>query len=134
MSKTNHCFIIGNLGQEPTERSRSAKAGPIVGFSVAENVQAYDEEAKEYKTVYTNWFNVTAFGNLAERAKKSLHKGERVAIQGRMKIAKFKDKAGEERSGFEIIADDIAIWKTLSSSEPGAKPSGKKGPDDSLPF
>src|SRR6478672_11029751 len=112
----NTCFVVGNIGSDPIERARSEKSGPIVGFSIAENVQTYDKETRQYKTLHTNWFNITVFGNLAERAKQNVHKGDRVAIQGRMKVAKFTDKSGQERTAFEIIADEIAHWKALSSS------------------
>jgi single-strand DNA-binding protein len=138
MSKNNQCFVVGNLGMDPQERARTEKAGPIVGFSVAENVQQYDAEAKEYKTLHTNWFNVTAFGNIGERAKRGLRKGDKVAIHGRMKVSRFTDKSGEERSGFEIIADEIAIWKPLASahqnasSQPGSAEAGNSKED--LPF
>lgn len=115
MHKTNHCFLIGNLGGDPVERGRSEN-GPIVGFSIAENVQTFDRESKTFKTLHTNWFHVTTFGSIAERVRKRLKKGDRVAIQGHIKTSKYTDKQGSERSGFEIIADDVAVWQTLPSS------------------
>lgn len=134
MSKTNTCFVVGNLGNDPIERGRTEKSGPVVGFTVAENVQTFDQESKTYKTLHTNWFPVTAFGNTAERIRKHLKKGDRVAIQGRMKIAKYADKAGEERSGFEIIADDVAVWKTLPSANASPQAGSNSSIDEPLPF
>lgn len=125
MSKTNSCFLIGNLGIDPVERARSEN-GPVVGFTVAENVQVYDKESRQYKTVHTNWFQVTAFGTLAERARGSLHKGDRVAIQGRMKVSKYSDRAGVERNSFELIADDIGTWHSLPGS--AGQGSGRQSP------
>lgn len=113
--KTNSCWVIGNLGSDPVERSRHPKTGPVVGFSIAENVSSYDEILKNYKILHTNWFHVTAFGQIAERIKAHLKKGDRVAIQGKMKISKFTSKSGEEKTGFEILADDVAYWKSLPS-------------------
>jgi single-strand DNA-binding protein len=115
----NTCFVIGNIGSDPVERARSEKTGPIVGFSVAENVQTYDKETRQYKTLHTNWFNVTVFGNLAERTKNNVRKGDRVAVQGRMKVSKFTDKTGQDRTSFEIIAEEIAHWQTLPSAGAG---------------
>src|SRR4051794_37401894 len=108
MNKNNYCLIVGNLGGDPVEKGRSQKVGLIVTFSVAENVQSFDETSGTYKTTHTNWFPVTLFGGLAERAVRSLKKGERVIVQGRMKISKYTDKVGEEKSGFEILATDVA--------------------------
>jgi single-strand DNA-binding protein len=115
MSKTNQCLVIGNLGADPEVRG-SAKSGSIVGFTIAENVQNFDEATQKYKTVHTNWFNITSFGQIAERSKIHLKKGDRVIVQGKMRVSQYQDKSGEKRSGFEIIADEIALWKPLPSS------------------
>lgn len=135
MSRHNHCFVIGNLGQDPVERSRNPKSGPVVGFSVAENVQTFDSEARQYRTLHTNWFNVTAFGALADRVKAGLKKGDRVAVQGRMKVTKFTTKSGEERTGFEILADEVAIWQPLAAAATQDRPaSEEEPPKEALPF
>jgi single-strand DNA-binding protein len=116
MNKTNHCFLIGNLGADPVERGRSEKSGPIVGFPIAENVRSFDRESGEFKTVHTNWFQVTIFGSLAERVKTSLKRGDRIALQGQIKSSRYTDKAGEERTGFEIIAEDVGLWQPLPAA------------------
>ncbi len=121
MSRTNQCMVVGNLGADPKERG-ATKSGPIVGFSVAENVQALDEETGEYKTVHINWFNVTSFGSIAERAKKHLKKGDRVMVQGRMRVSQYEDKQGEKRTSFEIIADEVALWRPLPSLKAAEPP------------
>lgn len=128
--RNNSCFIIGNLGADPAERGRGGeKTGPIVGFTVAENVQTFDQATKKFKTVHTNWFQVTAFGTLADRVRSHLKKGDRVAIQGRMKISKYKDKNGDDRTGFEIIAENVANWQGLPAAGASAGDD-----DESLPF
>ncbi len=135
--RNNQCFIVGNLGSDPVERGRTAQAGSIVGITVAENVQAFDPESRTYKTTHTNWFPVTAFGSTAERIKRHLRKGDRVAVQGKMKISKYTDKSGKEATRFEIIADEIALWKHLPSAQGGgAAVDLGSGADqeDSIPF
>lgn len=135
MQKTNHLFLIGNLGADPAERGRSEKSGPIVGFPVAENVRSFDRESNEFRTVHTNWFQVTVFGNLAERVKAHLRKGDRIALQGQIKSSRYTDKSGEERTGFEIIAEDVAIWNSLGAAVPhaAAGPVGTRNAE-ALPF
>jgi single-strand DNA-binding protein len=117
---------------DPVEKGRSPKFGPVVKFTVAENVNRYNEKAKTFETVHTNWFQVTAFGTVAERAKDNLKKGSHVVVQGRMKISKFTDRAGEERTGFEILADEVALWKSLPAK--GAATAGGDDGGDDLPF
>jgi single-strand DNA-binding protein len=133
MNKTNHCFLVGNVGIDPVERSKSEKSGSVVGFSVAENVQSFDKSSNSYKTSHTNWFQVTTFGSMAERVIKNIKKGDRVAVQGRMKISKYTNKSGEEKTSFEILADEVALWKTLSSSTPATNSPPDFDAED-LPF
>lgn len=136
MSKTNQCFVVGNLGGNPVERGHTEKAGPIVGFSIAETVSHFDPETRTYKSGHTNWFPVVAFGKVAEKVKRSLQKGDRVAVQGRMKISKYTSKSGEDRVSFEIVADDVAFWKSLSapSSESGPSEMSEGLLEEDLPF
>jgi single-strand DNA-binding protein len=132
MIRHNSCLVVGNLGAAPIERGRTEKSGPVVAFSVAENVRMLDPETGTFKTTHTNWFPVTAFGAVAERARKHLKKGDRVIVQGRMKMAKYTDKAGEERTGFEILADEVALWKSLPSNSDEQASAGSEPGD--LPF
>jgi len=132
MSRTNYCFIVGNLGSEPVERGRTEKAGPIVGFPIAENVQAFDTNSKQFNTIHTNWFQVTAFGQIAEKAKRGLHKGDRVAVHGKLKVSKYKSKTGEDRTSVEIIADEVGLWKSLPSSASTSKEEEVE--TDDIPF
>ena len=129
MSRHNSCFVVGHVGMDPIEKE-NPKHGPMVKFTVAENVIRFDEKKKSYETVHTNWFQVTAFGPVAKRAKGQIKKGQRVAIQGRMKISKFTDRSGEERSGFEILADEVALWQSL----PAAGAADRVDDAESLPF
>lgn len=118
MNRHNSCMIVGNIGMDPTERGRGAQSGSVVAFTVAENVRTFDEGSGEFKTTHTNWFPVTTFGSVAERARLHLKKGDRVVVQGRMKVSKYKDRDGEERTGFEIIAEEVALWRPLPATEP----------------
>src|SRR4051812_31247134 len=131
MNRHNSCFVVGHIGMDPIEKGRSAQFGPIVKFTVAENVTRFDEKEKSFETVHTNWFQVTAFGSVAERAKGHLKKGAHVVIQGRMKVSKFTDRSGEERTGFEILADEVALWKNLPSNSKGNSSSDE---GEELPF
>ncbi|PSC68489.1 nucleic acid-binding [Micractinium conductrix] len=55
------------------------------------------------------WINVEAWGPLAERADEQLNKGDRVAIEGRLKVDKWEDRmTGQKRTAFKITANSIA--------------------------
>ncbi|KAI7835382.1 hypothetical protein COHA_010716 [Chlorella ohadii] len=54
------------------------------------------------------WVNVEAWGPLAERAEAVLQKGDRVAVQGRLKLNKWEDAAGMKRTAWKITANSIS--------------------------
>lgn len=116
MSKNNQCFVVGNLGAAPIEKGKNEKTGSIVSFSIAETVQSFDPSSQTYRPVHTNWFPVVTFGKVADKVKASLQKGDRVAVQGKMKLSKYTSKSGEDKLYFEIVADEVALWKTLSTA------------------
>jgi single-strand DNA-binding protein len=113
MLRHNSCLIIGHVGLDPVERGRTPKSGPVVTFTLAENVRHYDPETQSFQTVHTNWFQITCFGALAERVKTHLKKGDRVIVQGRMRVTKYVDRKGEDRLSFGILADEVAFWQSL---------------------
>jgi single-stranded DNA-binding protein len=64
-----------------------------------------------------------------------------------MKVSKFTDKSGQDRTSFEIIAEEIAHWQTLPSAGAGgdaadessqsSRGNGRGRPsfeDEALPF
>jgi len=71
----NKVMIIGKLGRNP-EMRYTPSGRPVTSFSVATNrswVNAERERREE-----TEWFNVVAWGNLAEICKQYLTKGQQV--------------------------------------------------------
>ncbi|KAI3436377.1 hypothetical protein D9Q98_002430 [Chlorella vulgaris] len=55
------------------------------------------------------WMNVEAWGPLAERADQQLQKGDRVAVQGRLKIERWDDRVtGLKRTAVKIVANSIS--------------------------
>ena len=58
----------------------------ITSFRLASNRRRYDDELQQWVDVDTNWYTVVAFRALAANAKKSLKKGDRVVVSGRVRI------------------------------------------------
>ena len=96
--------LIGYLGQDP----RPIQSGDQVKgsrFSIAVNRVWTDESGERQET--TEWFNVVAWGQLAEQCKSSLHKGQLVYVEGRMKTREWTADDGTSRSCAEVAAQDV---------------------------
>jgi single-strand DNA-binding protein len=57
----------------------------------------------------TEWFNVVAWGNLAEICKQYLVKGQQVYIEGRLQTRRWDDKEGVKHTSVEIVANEMMM-------------------------
>ncbi len=75
-------------------------------FRVASNERRYDREKREWIDGDTSWYTINTFRRLAEHARDSFAKGDRVIVNGRLRV---RDWTSESRSGTsaEVEADAL---------------------------
>lgn len=88
----------------------------ITSFRLASNSRRYDRANQTWVDADTNWYTVTAFRQLAGNVAVCVAKGERVAVQGKLRLRAWTNG---ERSGtqVEIEADSVGhdlTWGTSS--------------------
>lgn len=120
--------LVGRLGRDP--ESRTYEDNPVCSMAVAVNRKAKGEEV-------TDWFNVTAWGKLAELCGKYLSKGREVVVVGGFE-PRFYEKDGEKRISLDVRANEIQFLgeaKTEATQTPtsSSPPSGESGPPG-IPF
>lgn len=100
----NKVMIIGCLDGEP--ELRFAPGGQAVAsFSVAipyawSSPNGGDQEE-------TDWFNVVAWGSLAETCAQQLCNGQQVYIEGRLQTRSWEDHAGRRHFRTEVVAQTM---------------------------
>jgi single-strand DNA-binding protein len=57
----------------------------------------------------TEWFNIVAWGNLAEICKQYLYKGQQVYIDGRLQTRRWEDKEGQKHTSVEVVANEMMM-------------------------
>lgn len=102
----NKIMIIGNLGRDP-EMRYTPSGRPVTSFSVAVS-RSWNTSDGERHTE-TEWFNVVAWGNLAEICKQYLSKGQRVYVEGRLQTRRWEDNEGRKHTSTEIVANEMII-------------------------
>jgi single-strand DNA-binding protein len=102
----NKVMIIGHLGREP-EMRYTPSGRPVTSFSVAttRTWNAPDGERREE----TEWFNIVAWGNLAEICKQYLNKGQQVYVEGRLQTRRWEDQEGKKHFSTEIVAGEMIM-------------------------
>ena len=118
----NSVNIIGNLGRDP-ELKESASGVKVARFSVAVS-SGYGDSKR------TDWLNVVAFRGTAESCSKYLHKGDPVAITGKIQTGSYENKEGRKVQTFDIIADEVQFLPKRQQAEP----DGFVAMDDEPPF
>jgi single-strand DNA-binding protein len=148
MAQDNTISIVGNLTREP--ELRFAPSGQAtVTFGIAVNRTWTDRQSQERKES-TSFFDVVAWGSLAENAATSLAKGTRVVVTGRLEQRSWETQEGDKRSKVEITADEIAPslrWATVhvtknerrspesatGNPHPAYEPPSHRPPPDAAP-
>jgi len=99
-------MIIGHLGRDPEMRF-TPSGRPVTTFSVA--VSRSWNTADGERRSETEWFNIVAWGNLAEICKQYLHKGQQVYIEGRLQTRRWEDNDGQKRTRVEVVANEMMM-------------------------
>lgn len=97
----NKVILLGNLGAEPEVRHLES-GSTVAKFRMATN-RNYKDKNGEWQQV-TQWHNVVAWRQLAERVERDLHKGSTVYVEGELTHRKYQDKDGNDRIMTEVSA------------------------------
>lgn len=113
----NKITIIGNLGRDP-EMRYTPNGQNVTSFSIASN-RRYTTSSGEQREE-TEWFNISAWGNLAEICNQYLTKGQQVYVEGRLRTRSYEDRNGEQRFSLEVTLTDVQFL---------GRPSEARAPD-----
>jgi len=124
----NKVMIIGHLGRDP-EMRYTPNGKPVTTFSVATNRTWNTQEGEKH--IDTEWFNVVAWGPLAEICKQCLVKGQQVYVEGRIQTRRWEDTEGVKHCTMEIIASEmLALDNRSDGSLPSYTSDEKNIPDE----
>jgi single-strand DNA-binding protein len=99
-------MIIGQLGKNP-EMRYTPSGKPVTAFSVVTTrnwITASGERRED-----TEWFNVVAWGNLAEICNSHLSQGQQVYVEGRLQTRSWQDNDGKRHSRTELVAQEMIV-------------------------
>lgn len=110
----DHITLIGNLGSKP-EVTTTPSGQHVVNFSIATNSRRLNRATNSWQDVDPNWYDIAAWGDLATHAAKSLEKGQRVIVVGKLRMRRFDTQNGP-RTKHEVVADALGHDLTAGSS------------------
>ena len=133
----NHITIHGRLTADPEIKQTQS------GVSVCNITVAVDRSYKNGEEKQTDFFTVICWRNLAEMVGKYFKKGKEIIVSGEMQSRKWKDKDGNNRISWELMANGVDFCGSKSDSNgsdfapsaPTVQPNMEElDPDDDLPF
>lgn len=118
MSTFQQTTVVGYAGKD-AELVYTDNGTACTSFSVA--VSDYAGKDKDGNTRYkSTWFNVVAWGKLAEQASQLVSKGGLYLVQGKLNLQEYEDKQGNKRTSVKLVADTVRpIGKKVSSASNG---------------
>jgi len=102
----NKVLLIGRLGRDP-EMRYTPSGKPVTTFSIATSRSWNTADGDKHSE--TEWFNIVAWGSLAEICKQFLTKNRLVYIEGRLQTRHWEDNDGNKRTSTEIVANEMIM-------------------------
>lgn len=140
----NNCIMYGRLSKD-VELIYSSNQMAVGRFSLAVNRQYQKQDKK------TDFFNMVAFGTVAENIGKFFRKGSRIVVRCHAQQEEYTNKDGKKVNTIEFIVDSFSFVDTRAEGgitqnqntqpAPEPTPSGyddfmniPPGIDSELPF
>ncbi|MBO9309157.1 MAG: single-stranded DNA-binding protein [Chloroflexi bacterium] len=102
----NKVMIIGSLGRDP-EMRYTPSGRPVTSFSVVTR-RTWKSSSGERREEQ-EWFNVVAWGALAEICKSHLRKDQQVYIERRLQTRGWEDEEGKRHYRTEVVANEMIV-------------------------
>ena len=110
----NTAIVTGNLTRDP-ELRHTASGTSVLQFSVAVNDRV---KVNGEWTDRPNYIYCTMFGTRADSLYNLLHKGSKVAVQGKLHWSSW-EKDGQKRSKVEIWPDTVELLTSRNQGSQG---------------
>ena len=114
----NNVVIVGRLTKDPELKYIPGTGTPVASCSIAVN----RDYTKKDGTKETDFIPFEVMGKSAEYMANYLNKGRLVAIQGSIRVDRYKDQAGQDKTFTKIAVKNIQSLESSKTKE--AKENG----------
>jgi single-strand DNA-binding protein len=124
---------IGNLTRDIDLRF-TPNGNPVANFGIAVNRKFKKGDGDHPES---DFFNVVAWGKLAELLADHIGKGSPVGITGRLQYRKWEANDGHPRSTVEIVAEDVKFLNKRGDDQGARSQRGAETShpiDEDIPF
>jgi single-strand DNA-binding protein len=125
----NQVTLTGNLTDDPELRF-TPNGVAVANFRLAVDQRVWDADG--WKDGEPSYFRVNVWRDQAEHVSRSLHKGARCVVVGRLKSRSWETPEGQRRSSVEVDAEEVGMSMRFAPAAPApaeaatAKPAPAK--------
>lgn len=98
----NKFQFLGRLTKDPEVRYTANTNSQVTSFPLAVNRRFTSQNGERQ----TDFFNLTAFGKIAEFCSKYYKKGQQVLVEGRIQNRTWEDQNGQKRYATDFIIEN----------------------------
>lgn len=109
----NLVVLSGRLTADP-ELKTTPNGVSVTSFSIA-----VDRRYKQGEEKQTDFINIVAWRQTAEFITKYFSKGSMIGIEGSIQMRRYQDKDGNNRTAFEVIANNVQFIESKRSESNG---------------
>ena len=135
----NLVVLTGRLTADP-ELKTTQSCISVTSFSIAVDRRYRSGEHRQTDFIY-----IEAWRQTAEFVTKYFKKGSLIGIEGSIQTRKYQDKDGNNRTVFEVVANNVQFVESKRDSAPSSEPASFSNAgvddfaeigdvDDDLPF
>ena len=110
----NVVVLMGRLTENP-ELKKTPSDISVTRFSIA-----VDRPFKSGEEKQADFINIVAWRQSAEFIAKYFTKGQRIAIEGSLRMNRFTDRDGNNRTSYDVVVDNAHF---VEKKESGAEPT-----------
>ena len=123
----NKVILMGRLTRDPEVRySQSGDSN----MAIAKYSLAVDRAGARNGEQTADFINCTAFGKQGEFAEKYLHKGMKIAVEGRIQTGSYTNKDGNKVYTTDVIVERHEFCESKNSSGGDFRQAAPSGSDD----
>ena len=127
----NHVTLSGNLTRDPELRSTQSGMN-ILNFGMAVNDRRRNSATGEWED-YANYVDCVLFGNRAEFLSRTLHKGSKVAVVGKLRYSSWENEQGQRRSKLEVVVEDLDFMTPKQDGQPAPQRAPQRATRQAAP-
>lgn len=115
MASLNKVILIGNLVADPELKTTNSGLS-VTSFRIGVQ-RRYSKDAQQQ----TDFINIVCWRQQAEFVTRYFSKGKPILVCGSLQSRNYTDKDGNQRTVYEVVADDVSFVERKGDGAPGVR-------------